>query len=157
MLNGACGEPDAGPTRTSGSGGRHEETGREQSRNRASCRPHHDIALVDDRGQLIAKRRIDDDAAGFSALVQLLADHGDTADEPIPVAIETGRGLLVACLRSTGRPVYAINPLAVSRYRERHSVARPKVTASRIVIVMGVKIRSCRRITGAGYAALPRR
>src|SRR6476646_3272776 len=87
---------------------------------------HHDIALVDDRGQLVAKRRIDDDAAGFSALVQLLADHGDTADEPIPVAIETGRGLLVACLRSTGRPVYAINPLAVSRYRERHSVARAK-------------------------------
>jgi transposase len=87
---------------------------------------HHDIALVDDRGQLIAKRRIDDDAAGFSALVQLLADHGDSADEPIPVAIETSRGLLVACLRATGRPVYAINPLAVSRYRERHSVARAK-------------------------------
>jgi uncharacterized RmlC-like cupin family protein len=40
LLDGACGEPDAGPTRTSGSGGRHEETGREHSRNRASCRPH---------------------------------------------------------------------------------------------------------------------
>jgi hypothetical protein len=45
---------------------------------------------------------------------------------PIPVAIETSRGLLVACLRATGRPVYAINPLAVSRYRERHSVARAR-------------------------------
>ena len=42
------------------------------------------------------------------------------------MAIETPRGLLVASLRATGRPVYAINPLAVARYRERHSVARAK-------------------------------
>jgi len=42
------------------------------------------------------------------------------------VAIETGRGLLVACLRAAGWPVYAINPMAASRYRNRHSVARKK-------------------------------
>jgi Transposase len=29
-------------------------------------------------------------------------------------------------LRRTRRPVYAINPLSVARYRERHSVARTK-------------------------------
>lgn len=56
----------------------------------------------------------------------MLAEAGDNADAPIPVAIETPRGLLVAALRATGRPVYAINPLAVARYRERHSVARSK-------------------------------
>jgi hypothetical protein len=53
-------------------------------------------------------------------LLSLLADHGDSAQEPIPVAIETSRGLLVAALRATGRPVYPINPLAVARYRDRH-------------------------------------
>jgi len=42
-------------------------------------------------------------------------DVGDSAEEPIPVAIETNRGLLVACLRTTGRQVYAINPKAVDR------------------------------------------
>lgn len=42
------------------------------------------------------------------------------------MAIETPRGLLVASLRATGRAVYSINPLAVARYRERHSVARSK-------------------------------
>ena len=42
------------------------------------------------------------------------------------MAIETPRGLLVAALSATGRSVYAINPLAVARYRERHSVARAK-------------------------------
>ena len=53
-------------------------------------------------------------------------DCGDDQVEPIPVAIETPRGLVVACLRRTGRQVYAINPLSVARYRERHSVARTK-------------------------------
>jgi transposase len=42
------------------------------------------------------------------------------------VAIETPRGLLVACLRATGRPVYPVNPMAVARYRDRHSVAGGK-------------------------------
>jgi hypothetical protein len=74
--------------------------------------------LVDSEGTLIAKRRISDDAAGFAALVTLLAEVGDSADDRIPVAIETSRGLLVACLRATGRKVYAINPMAVSRYRD---------------------------------------
>jgi hypothetical protein len=34
--------------------------------------------------------------------------------------------LLVAALRATGRRVYPINPMAVARYRERHSVSRKK-------------------------------
>ncbi|MFR9774092.1 IS110 family transposase [Nocardia sp. SC052] len=59
-------------------------------------------------------------------MTQLLADAGDTAEDPIPVAIETPRGLMVAALRACGRPVFAINPMAVARYRERHSVARAK-------------------------------
>lgn len=56
----------------------------------------------------------------------MLAEAGDTEDEQIPVAIETSRGLLVAALRATGRPVFAINPMAVARYRERRTVARSK-------------------------------
>ena len=82
---------------------------------------HHDIALADRDGKLLARRRISDDAAGLAALLALLAEHGDTPDDPIPVAIETPRGLLVACLRATGRRVYPINPMAVARYRDRHS------------------------------------
>jgi len=87
---------------------------------------HHDVAIVDPEGRLVARQRISDDAAGFADLVELLATHGDSPTDPIPVAIETSRGLLVACLRTTGRPVFAINPLAVARYRQRHSVARKK-------------------------------
>src|SRR5512135_916783 len=87
---------------------------------------HHDVALVNRDGKLLARRRISDDAAGFAALLALLAEHGDTPDDLIPVAIETPRGLLTACLRATGRKVYPVNPMAVARYRDRHSVAGRK-------------------------------
>ncbi|MFE7333232.1 IS110 family transposase, partial [Streptomyces sp. NPDC057565] len=87
---------------------------------------HHDVVIVDDTGSLLAKARIDDTAEGLAELLQLLADHGDNAEAPLPVAIETSRGLLVACLRATGRPVYAINPMAAARYRDRHAVSRKK-------------------------------
>ena len=87
---------------------------------------HHDVALVDAEGNLVAKRRIADSVAGFAELTAMLADAGDSEEAPIPVAIETSRGLLVAALRATGRPVFPINPMAVARYRERHSVSRKK-------------------------------
>lgn len=87
---------------------------------------HHDVAVVDDDGLLVAKRRIVDSAEGFGELLGLLAEAGDTPADPIPVAIETSGGLLVAALRGSGRNVYAINPMAVARYRDRHSMARKK-------------------------------
>jgi transposase len=87
---------------------------------------HHDVAIIDENGQMVAKKRVTDDPARLAQLIEVLAAVGDTAEDPIPVAIETPRGLLVASLRATGRAVYSINPLAVARYRERHSVARSK-------------------------------
>jgi transposase len=87
---------------------------------------HHDVALVDETGKLVAKLRITDDVRGYQRLLALLAESGDSAGDPVPVAIETARGLLIACLRTTSRSVYSINPMAVARYRERRTVARAK-------------------------------
>ncbi|MFC9494997.1 IS110 family transposase [Streptomyces sp. NPDC056982] len=87
---------------------------------------HHDVALVDEAGKLVAKRRIGDDAEGFRQLLTMLIEAGDSPENPIPVAVETARGLLFASLRATGRKVYSINPMAVARYRERYRVARAK-------------------------------
>ena len=99
---------------------------------------HHDIALAGRDGQLLARRRIGDDAAGLAQLVELLAAHGDSAEDPIPVAIETPRGLLTACLRATGRAVYPINPMAVARYRDRHSVAGRKSDHGDAVVLANI-------------------
>ncbi|MGW0943219.1 IS110 family transposase [Streptomyces sp. NPDC002623] len=87
---------------------------------------HHDIALINEAGTLLAKRRITDDAAGYRVLLELLAEHGDTPEDPIPVAIETSHGLLAAALRTGNRRIYAVNPLSAARYRDRHGVSRKK-------------------------------
>ena len=76
-----------------------------------------DVALVDGAGQLVAKRRISDNVEGYRQLLQLLVEAGDTAQDPIPVAVETARGLLISRLRGTTRAVYSINAMAVARYR----------------------------------------
>ena len=62
---------------------------------------------------------------GFAALIALLAEHAETPGD-VPVAIETEKGLLVAALRAAGFAVYAINPRAVARYRERYAQAGGK-------------------------------
>lgn len=87
---------------------------------------HHDVALVDGDGQLLASQRIGDDPAGFRQLLELLAEHAGDAETPVPVAIETGKGLLPAALRAAGYQLFSINPLAVSRYRDRYAVSRAK-------------------------------
>lgn len=61
--------------------------------------------MVDDDGKQLAKLRIGDDAAGYAALLTALAEHGETSEQLTPIAIETGRGLLVACLQVSGRDV----------------------------------------------------
>ncbi|SCF20601.1 Transposase IS116/IS110/IS902 family protein [Micromonospora viridifaciens] len=99
---------------------------------------HHDVAVVDADGNLVARRRISDDVAGFRRLVELLVEVGDSAEDPVPVAIETSRGLLVSCLRATGRSVFAINPMAVARYRERHVVSRKKSDHADAVVLANI-------------------
>jgi transposase len=62
---------------------------------------------------------------GDQLVHQLIADHTDDPAEVI-VGIETDRGLLVGALVAAGYQLYALNPLAVSRYRDRHTPSRAK-------------------------------
>jgi hypothetical protein len=48
---------------------------------------HHDVALVDGAGKLVAKRRISDDAEGFRRLLEVLVEAGDTTQDPNPVLL----------------------------------------------------------------------
>ena len=111
---------------------------------------HHDVALLDADGQLVAKQRISEISAGFAELLDVLAAAGDSAGDPIPVAIETPRGLLVAALRATGRPVYPINPMAVARYRERHTASRGRspTTSTRCWPTSCAPTRTCTASAG---------
>ena len=40
---------------------------------------HHDVAVVDDDGRVVARGRVSNDAAGFAQLLTLLAEAGDSA------------------------------------------------------------------------------
>jgi transposase len=99
---------------------------------------HHDVAVVDTDGRVVARGRVGNDAAGFAQLLTLLAEVGDGAEHPIPVAIETDRGLWVAALRATGRVIYPINPLAASRYRSRYAVSGAKSDATDAVLLANI-------------------
>jgi transposase len=99
---------------------------------------HHDVAVVDDDGRVVARARVSNDAAGFAALLTLLAEAGDNAADPIPVGIETDHGLWVAALRETGRTIYPINPLAASRYRTRYAVSGAKSDATDALLLANI-------------------
>ncbi|GIH02852.1 mini-circle putative transposase for IS117 [Rhizocola hellebori] len=86
----------------------------------------HDVVLVDEHGRAVVRVKITEDPAGVAHLLGILTGAVQAGEDPVPVAIETPHGLLVAALRSAGVTVYAINPLAVARYRQRHSMAGRK-------------------------------
>ncbi|MDZ7884170.1 MAG: IS110 family transposase [Mycobacterium sp.] len=86
---------------------------------------HHDVALMNSDGVVLARARIDTGAAGFVELLGLISEHGGTAADT-PIAIETDKNLLVVALADAGFTVYPINPRAVARYRERYGQAGGK-------------------------------
>jgi transposase len=99
---------------------------------------HHDVSIVDQTGAQRVRLRIEDTAAGFGNLLTVLAEQQKLSSEPITIAIETAKGLLPAALRAAGLPVIAINPLAVSRYRDRHSPSRGKSDAGDAFVLANI-------------------
>jgi transposase len=89
---------------------------------------HHDVELVDDTGRVLAKRRLPEGVGGLSVLHSLIGDHLGDDEEPdsVIIGIETDRGPWVAALAAAGYTVFAVNPLQVARYRERHGVSGAK-------------------------------
>jgi transposase len=86
---------------------------------------HHDVCLLDEAGERLAAARVPDGVEGLRRLHELVALHADSA-HVVVVGIETDRGLLVQGLVASGYTVYAINPYAVSRYRDRHTTSGGK-------------------------------
>jgi transposase len=79
---------------------------------------HHDVHLMDDTGRPLARRRLPEGLEGVRTFHALLAEHAEDPGQ-IVIGIETDRGLWVDALTAAGYQVYAINPLAVARYRDR--------------------------------------
>jgi hypothetical protein len=86
---------------------------------------HHEVCLLDQAGAVLGRRRVPDGVAGLAQLHGLVADHASEPTEVV-VGIELDRGLLVGALVAAGYQVVAVNPLAASRYRERHGTSGAK-------------------------------
>ncbi len=89
---------------------------------------HHDVHVMDEGGQRLASRRLAEGLEGIRGFHELVAQYSDDPSGVV-VGIETDRGLWVQALAAVGYQVYAVNPLAVSRYRDRHNPAGAKSDA----------------------------
>ena len=90
---------------------------------------HHDVYLMDEAGNRLGSRRLPEGMAGIRGLHELIAGHCEDPGEVV-VGIETDRGLWVAALVAAGYGVWAINPMAAARYRDRHHVSGAKSDSS---------------------------
>jgi transposase len=89
---------------------------------------HHDVVVMDGLGGVAARQRVPEGLAGLRLVHELLAADVEGPAEVV-VGTETDRGLFVGALVAAGDQVYAVNPLAVSRYRDRHQVSGAKSDA----------------------------
>jgi transposase len=96
---------------------------------------HHDVEIVNEQGRRLARRRLLEGLDGITRLHALIAQFfpEEWADlEPaeaasqVKVGVETERGPWVQALIAAGYEVFAINPMSVARYRERHSTSGAK-------------------------------
>jgi transposase len=86
---------------------------------------HHDLCVLDDQGKLLAAARVPEGVQGVARLHETIASNAEEPEEVL-VGIELDRGLLVGALVASGYRVIAVNPLAVDRYRDRHTSSGAK-------------------------------
>ncbi len=96
---------------------------------------HHDIEVQEENGRRLGRARLPEGIAGLSRLHELIAEHltEDDVDpetgfvaQNVLVGIETDRGTWVSALVAAGYQVFALNPVQVARYRERHGASGVK-------------------------------
>ena len=90
---------------------------------------HHDVYLMDEAGRRLASRRLPEGLTGIRGLHELVAAHVEEPEQAV-IGIEIDRGLWVGALSAAGYQVYAVNPLAVAHYRDRHHVSGAKSDAA---------------------------
>jgi transposase len=93
---------------------------------------HHDIEIQDETGRRLVRRRLPEGIGGIAQLHELIGQHAAGGDDDaeasarVVIGIETDRGPWVQALLAAGYQVFAINPLSVARYRERHVTSGAK-------------------------------
>jgi transposase len=102
---------------------------------------HHDIEVVDGGGRRLGRGRVPEGVEGIGRLHALLVQCLDKVRPPglgeqdtgpgsepdqVVIGIEIDHGPWVQALLAADYEVYAVNPLQVSRYRDRHGTSGAK-------------------------------
>ena len=89
---------------------------------------HHDVEVQDETGRVLGRAKLPEGVAGMTRLHAMIGEALGEDDEnaTVVVGIETERGPWVQALIAAGYLVYAINPLQVARFRQRHGVSGAK-------------------------------
>src|SRR4051812_3189377 len=96
---------------------------------------HHDVEVQDEGGHRLARARLPEGIAGLSRLHELIAENLTDEDvdpetgfvaQNVMLGIETDRGTWVSALVAAGYQLFPLNPVQVSRYRERHGASGAK-------------------------------
>jgi len=93
-----------------------------------SAEAHHDVCILDESGRILARARVCDGVEGIEKLHEMIGEHAGEPEE-VTIGLETDRGLLVAALVASRYDVRAVNPVSVSRYRDRLAVGGSKSDA----------------------------
>jgi transposase len=89
---------------------------------------HHDVVVLGVEGVRLTGARLGEGVEGVARFHALVAEHAaDPAD--VVIGTETDRGLFVGSLVAAGYRVFAVNPKAVDRYRDRYRQAGGKSDA----------------------------
>ena len=105
---------------------------------------NHQVALVDDAGQLLGNRSFRHDGTGLAAMADwILAQTGAAADA-IGVAIEIPHGPVGEAMMERGFAVHSLNPKQLDRFRDRFSPAGAK-DDSRDALTLADALRTDRR------------
>jgi Transposase/Transposase IS116/IS110/IS902 family len=100
---------------------------------------HHDIEVMDEAGQVLARKRLPEGVAGIGQLHELIGRFVPAdGDAEVQAGIETGRGPWVTALIAAGYTVFPVNPLQASRYRGRHGVSGAKSDGGDAHMLAGV-------------------
>lgn len=89
---------------------------------------HHDLEVQDERGRVLARKRVTDGIAGVIGFHELVAEFLGDDDGPdhVLVGIETDRGSWVGALIAADYAVFGVNPKLAARHREVISLSGAK-------------------------------
>jgi len=86
---------------------------------------HHDVVVMAETGEVLVELRVDDTIDGVGQIHGAVVPYISKPSE-VSVGTESVQGLAVQALIAAGYTVYEVNPLASSRYRDRHHLSGAK-------------------------------